>query len=681
MVNKKEISKANDIALEEEIKEEKLWKSKHARKKTELETRIFDVADRLIKHYRKYVYPEWFNIIKAKEKFAWDMIAINYLKWHPNRSAMVYPLIEAAHDTYISNLYDSDTTSKAIPREEADIAKAEDAQDFFDWAYSVARADEEKELIRNEAALIGTSYGLSAVVQQEDYYKLDWDNVVIEDSDVYLPYAEHISALQMYVEPSTKNFYKARYKVIRKIMSLNEIEHKYDWWVDFDKMEDDIALRQLLMDSEDYISRHDFTKIYNIKAYQNSYIQSAIKYWQEHEENLLEGDFIDDNMFQVDYATDKLCEVIEYWEKEKLVIMVNGYVIYDGVNPYGLDPFWCVTYEKRPGTHFGVGIGQKLMSHQRQVNTAWNAVNDAINMHIRPMYTAVKWAVRDAQGMPLERIKYKDGHVVYTDNPNVSNWGIEPLQTIDYNIISLTIRHIQDLLAESQEIIGTNSYVQGGQGKVERSFGAVNARLGVTRSRLQPLIKSMNRFDEKMFHVWLVTSSMLMKDWVVVRILGEDDIEGWKTIKTKDLLNKFDVVVENEAVRQATKLERAQVMIQSLQTILPNLYDQVTGMPIADVKGIIKFAVEQNNFTGIDIFSPEVIEEFIKTQAGLQWMLASMQQNVQQQQQDLSWAGAWDLSAALNWPLEGIQSQLPTLDEVAEWESEAEITARGSFPQ
>lgn len=646
-----------------------------AREKTELEWRVYDTTQRLIKYYEDYVYPEWYSIIKQNEKFSGDMYVINSLMGHPNRSCSVYPLISSVHDTYKANLYDTETKSKAVPRREDWREKAEEAQNFMDWAQSVSDVDVQKILIRDEATLIWTSYGIASMVEEEMF---DMSILWMEnDTDAsYLPYWEHLSAFQVYVEPSTKNFYRARYKTVRKIMALDDCEGTYSWGIDFNNKynsEAEVSVREEILWNNDFVSDKDYTKIYMIKQYETKYVESCLaNNTAEDIATFFWGDFMEDNLIQVDFSTNKLVEVIEYWEDNKLVIMINGRVYYDGKNPYRMCPIGVVKYEEKPWTHFGIGIGQKLMSHQRQVNTIRNWVNDAIQMHIRPMYAAVEWTLKGADWLPIQTLEYQDGLVVYSDYSNASNWGFEPIRFIDTEAISIGIRHIRDLLAESQEIIGTNSYTQWGQGKVERSFGAVNARLWVTRSRLQPIIKSLNKFDERMFHTWLVASSVLMKDWVSVRILWEDGDEIWKTIKTSELINKYNIVVENEAVRQATKMERARIMIESLQTLMPHLYDQSTGMPIADVRGIIKYALEQNNFLWEDIFDKDKIQEYVKDQTELAMFLEEAKQKVSwQETQPPADPLAW-LWAALDAPLQGIEQGLGGL--------EGGLT-RGSFPE
>lgn len=100
------------------------------------------------------------------------------------------------------------------------------------------------------------------------------------------------------------------------------------------------------------------------------------------------------------------------------------------------------------------------MSHQTQVNAHWNAVHDAINMHIRPMYLGRKGALRDKDNKPVSKVMRRDGELIETTS-DTANGGLVPIQFVDYNIVQIAQNSIKDLLAEAQEIIGTNSYAQG----------------------------------------------------------------------------------------------------------------------------------------------------------------------------------------------------------------------------
>jgi hypothetical protein len=42
------------------------------------------------------------------------------------------------------------------------------------------------------------------------------------------------------------------------------------------------------------------------------------------------------------------------------------------------------------------------------------------------------------------------------------------------------------------------------------------------RSRLQPIINSLNRLDSELFQQWLAMATVFMEDEVKVRVVGQD---------------------------------------------------------------------------------------------------------------------------------------------------------------
>jgi hypothetical protein len=51
-------------------------------------------------------------------------------------------------------MFDTSISTRAIARTEDDIALTQTAQDLFDWCFSITKAEDVRELIRNEASLI-----------------------------------------------------------------------------------------------------------------------------------------------------------------------------------------------------------------------------------------------------------------------------------------------------------------------------------------------------------------------------------------------------------------------------------------------------------------------------------------------------------------------------------------------
>lgn len=118
-----------------------------------------------------------------------------------------------------------------------------------------------------------------------------------------------------------------------------------------------------------------------------------------------------------------------------------------------------------------------------------------------------------------------------------------------------------------------------------------------------------------MFETWLSSAAVLLPESVSIRVIGES--VSWKTIKPLDILDKFDVVAENEANRQATKEQRAQTVIATLQSLTPYLINPTTGLPVIDNADLVKFVFDQFNFSGIKIYDAESSKKFLDDKLSL----------------------------------------------------------------
>lgn len=289
------------------------------------EDRLRTVLNRTINYYESYIFPEAYDIIKQKLLFAGDRMALLIKAGISDRSNLVYPLISAVHDTFCSNLYDTETKSTAIARDEEDIDKTQDAQDFFDRAYSVTNAEDVKELIRNEASLLGTSYGMAGFESYEKKYKwVDSDSINEETRSVIRPTLEHVSFFDMFYEPGANNFYKARWKARRKLTPYKQMIEELGSLIDFND-----ETKHQILNSQDYISQRDYKRIWDIKMYEKDYTKSAMKFYATATANSGSNEFIYDNFYQVVFKDNEICEVIEYREDDKLIILINGHIYYD----------------------------------------------------------------------------------------------------------------------------------------------------------------------------------------------------------------------------------------------------------------------------------------------------------------------------------------------------------------
>lgn len=112
-----------------------------------------------------------------------------------------------------------------------------------------------------------------------------------------------------------------------------------------------------------------------------------------------------------------------------------------------------------------------------------------------------------------------------------------------------------------------------------------------------------------MFESWLSTAVAVMPDSLSIRILW--DTTSWKKIKPLDILDKFDVVAENEANRQATKEQRVQSILWLLQSLVPYALNPITQMPNFDPADVVRYAFDSLNFTGVEVADVELVKRMI----------------------------------------------------------------------
>lgn len=592
--------------------------SEHERK--EHEDKLVRLVKNTIEYYEKYIFPEAYEIIKSKVLFSWDLKALLISTWNEHRSCNVYPLIASVHDTFFSNTFDILPVMRAVAQNPEDIDKTEKAQDFIDWARHAWNATYSNEEMLSEATLLWCSSGQVSFNKDDctiTYMK--WETEVEETNENAIPWLEHVPFFEMFIDYNWNDFYKNRYKFRRKIKSWDSITSTYTFIDDLENK------AKAILEWKKYISQCDYNKIWEIKHYTTQYteaIKKSLKWVWTDSSTINIDSIVYNNMFQIDFK-DELVEVIEHWSNNELSILMNWNLVYKWKSPYPIskDPFVHLYLEKLPWSIRCRGIWHKLMSHQKQVNTHWNACQDAINMHLRPMYIVEKDILVWHDWKSPKKITWKDWATLVSKQPWIQNGGIRALEFVDFNMVQISRDMIKNLLMEAQEIVWTNSYTQWGQWKVERSPTAVRARTAITSSRLQQLISSMNKLHQKTFEFWLAMATTFKDEEFNVRIYKEDTWEVFhNTVKPTDIINKFDILVENENDRLATKQERLWQVIQLLQILTPYITEQVAeGVIVSkiDINDLILQVLNSLDYKWLKQEDMEWMKEQIKEKVDL----------------------------------------------------------------
>ena len=604
-----------------------------------------------ISYFERNIFPEAIEIIKYKN---WDMSdrAMMLYKLYKDdwemRSNQNYPLLQHMLDVFVANLYDTDTRAKAIAMQEEFQDDAEMAQDFYDWASNMSNSDEEKEIILSEAVLLWTSYSKASfdVESKETWYVTWWDYKSLWVIKKFNPILEHINYFNVFYPPETKDFYKAKWIAYRYITTVSDANSRYkNLWV---SLSDNVI-------KSSPISSWDYSRVYDCKSIWDWVVNRVCS--KDPSIDTTQYDFLRREMFYIKSKENNIVEVVEYWEWDNLTVLINGWIIYDWASPYpDRPPFMLVAYEKQPWSCRWRWIGQKLIALQKEANLVHNWIKDSINMWLFPMMLAQRWAVIDRDGNTPEVLYWRPSAVIETTLP-WQNWWIEPMRFSDPQYITLGRNHLEFIIAQSYEIAWVNSYVSWWQTKVERSWAWVTQRVAAMRSRLQPIINSLNRLDAELFRQRLAMATVFMDDEFKVMVVWDDWTNNWKSIKISNILNKFTVVAENEANRAATKMMRATQSLDALTKINSINMDPITQLPYYDITPAIQHVVENYDFQALKKFTPDDLKIKLEEKAKYDEILwinkeqQAIETNTQQlPQQTANIPTAW-ISEDLLWSL------------------------------
>ena len=590
----------SEVKKQEQEKKNKIYQDNS----TDAERIIYDKLKRILFHFRDNIFPEWFEEIKMKSLYSKEYEA--WLRKHnmQYKSAKIYPLITSIHDTFMASLYDNDLRPKVFPMEEVDPQIVDDAQLFFQRWVEISETEQTNEIIRNEASLIWASYwmpGYTTSIMKDD----NGENQVM-----FIPCLFPVSAFEMFYSIWATDFYKAPEKFRRRFIPFDQLKDAFypirEWKNGMQKQVE--KKKSAILEAPMPLSKADFTKIYDIDAYSQTYL-SYLGDW------IPTGTIYDQTFNILDGSS--YCEVVDLYIGDKLMVMVNGYFVYSGDSPfkYWEDfaisskdwPFIELTFEK------GVwcipsGIWKKVMWHQKQCNALYNSLADAMYRHLNPVLAAVQWAITDpTTGNAPTTIGY-DEWKVYSINPSYAgmNNAITKIDFTDYNILQLAMNHFENIKADAYTICWVNSYVLGWEWKIERSRYWAEQRVNASKARLSPMIKSIGRFYAKLFYHWLWLAK---QSWASVAYVQTDDEEY--VINLSELDKKFKIVCSADIGVEEAKASKVQWLLTMMQNTAWFATNPITWLPDIDNKAFLESVADYAGLKGFKAMTTDEQKQYI----------------------------------------------------------------------
>jgi hypothetical protein len=575
------------------------------------------------------------------ERFLWPMYVSawkNYLLYTMDRQEVIHgfqtnikvPIIKAFVDTMWTSVYDNALNTKVSGRKKDSHKTAQSMKNFLDWCFSVSNSRPQFMEAAKESMLTGIGFLKTGFVSEERI--LEFKKGLKKMQASYIderPYIKYVSQFDMFYDPSAKSFRESPYKIERKIMFQDQILEQYGTIVGRE------ALRKGMVDAAKnpfYVFMHDFNRVkwmsFWNRARLDSYPDSAVTFDTAYTRDF---DISWKNNLTIDYAGGNM-EVLEYWEANRFVLLLNGRIVCDDINPLPIrnDPFSALCYNKVPGLVAGHGIGTGLEGIQEVADTIYNMALDNIKLQVAPMFQKARGG--DAFMDGETHLRFDPFKIVETNAPDA-------LSRLDLGMPDFSgTQMVQNLMSMAEQSEGVNAYAQGAQGKVERSATGVSALVQAFKARLLPFVDSMNQALAEIAENLSGIAVAIFKDEIEVKVSDpKDGGVSFKKIKLEDLMPKYDVEFDAQALKTATREIRRAQLTQLMQTAAQSGVDPMTGEAFINMRALWREYLDCYEMPSQDIvLAPKEVADY---KAKAQDDAAKVQQKWQDKRQEAADAG------------------------------------------
>lgn len=168
---------------------------------------------------------------------------------------------------------------------------------------------------------------------------------------------------------------------------------------------------------------------------------------------------------------------------------------------------------------------------------------------------------------------------------------IDPLTLVDPAATSTLLSGINLFISKAYEIIGLNSYTQGGAGGIERTKGGVSSRVQILKTALIPFFNNKNKALTQIGRKWIAMCRVYLPDNFKVRILEPDGAVKFEEIDINELLNEFDFSYNNQMKSLHRESRRDDIVLgmqyaqdPNTQRVLGDEFLKTLDIPVPDTE-------------------------------------------------------------------------------------------------
>lgn len=450
---------------------------------------------------------------------------------------------------------------------------------------------------------------MEPVVGEDD--KITFEQVEKTDVEHDDPNVEIVDPFDIYVDPEATSLADAEYIIHRKTVPL-----------------------KVLKDNPNY---HNVEMISqpNIKGVQNSnYVQDYLKDETRFKNNTQRGD---------NYK--ELVEILEYWERDRLVVIANRTVVLrDSPNPYSHKqlPFVALDDYRDPHKFYGQSELSVIDPLQREINSIRNQRRDYDNLALNPVIRMIPGVLRN----PNSAVMAPGNVWMVSDLNSMDVFQLPQLQGVAADIEAQTAQDIKMSVAIDE--IGIGLLPEAGN---RRSATEVVTAQSMAGKRFAIKIALLEEAVKEIGQLVFALNQQFLDQERMIQIVGEDGANEWVKLDPNDIRGEYFIDIETGSMLPKDEIAQRQEAMQLLQYVTPIISPVISSNPQV-VMPILRMIIDTfdlpNKQTIIDELSKalgiakQVADEKMQaeTAASQAGALGTMQQALQPQGEEGVTSGA-----------------------------------------
>lgn len=330
-----------------------------------------------------------------------------------------------------------------------------------------------------------------------------------------------------------------------------------------------------------------------------------------------------------------LVEILEYWEKDRLVVVANqGVVLRDTPNPYSHKeiPFVELDDYRDPHLLYGESELSVVDPLQREINSIRNQRRDYDNLALNPPIRMIPGALRN----PNSAIMAPGSVWQVSDLGSMDTFQLPILQGVSTDIEIQTAEDIKRTVAIDEIGIGLlpDNPQRRSATEVRTSQNSAGKRFAMKTALLEEAVKKIGQLV-------FALDQQFLSERKIIHVVGERGATEWVDLGPEDIRGNWFIDIETSSMLPKDEVAQREEAVELLQYINPLIGPVVQTNPSV-LRPIMKMIMQTFDIPGQDQIMEEVSE-----------VLTSAEQRSQQQQTAQNAQGEADVLNRVQEALQG----------------------------